>query len=312
MAKRMAKPKGKGASRASKPLKAGAKAKTASASAGGRIDAQSRSKGDWRAEALAAVRRMIREADPEITEEVKWVKPSNPMGVPTWSHAGIVCTGETYKDKIKLTFAKGASLDDPTGLFNAGLDGGTRRAIDIREGEALDGKAFKALVKAAAAENVRASASKAKASSKPAATTKPGTKGAKGVKLLSGGNPQIEMGYGDGPVQEYIDAMPGWKGELGKRLDTLIVLNVPEVQKAVKWNSPFYGIEGQGWFLSFHCFDKYVKVGFFRGSSLRPLPPGESKQDEVRYLDIRENDALDDAQFADWVKQASRLPGQRM
>jgi hypothetical protein len=133
-------------------------------------------------------------------------------------------------------------------------------------------------------------------------------------KLLSGGNPQISKAYGNAPVQAYIAAMPGWKSAVGRRLDALIVRAVPNVYKAVKWNSPFYGIEGQGWFLSFHCFDKYIKVGFFRGTSLRPLPPGESKQKEVRYLDIHEDGVaqFDEAQFADWVKQASRLPGERM
>ena len=135
---------------------------------------------------------------------------------------------------------------------------------------------------------------------------------AKPVKLLSGGNPQIAKAYGDAPVQAYIAAMPGWKSGVGRRLDALIVGAVPGVYKAVKWNSPFYGFEGQGWFLSFHCFDKYIKVGFFRGASLRPLPPGASKQKEVRYLDIHEDYQLDEALFASWVKQASRLPGERM
>ena len=130
--------------------------------------------------------------------------------------------------------------------------------------------------------------------------------------LLSGGNPQIAKGYGDAPVQAYIAAMPGWKRDVGRRLDALIVRTVPGVRKAVKWNSPFYGVEDQGWFLSFHCFTKYVKVAFFRGTSLRPLPPGESKHKEVRYLDIHEDDQLDEAQFAAWVKQASQLPGERM
>ena len=106
--------------------------------------------------------------------------------------------------------------------------------------------------------------------------------------------------------------MPGWKRDVGRRLDALVVRNVPKVRKAVKWNSPFYGLEGQGWFLSYHCFAKYVKVAFFRGTSLDPVPPGTSKQKEVRYLDIREDDALDEAQFAAWVKQASALPGERM
>ncbi|HMN47411.1 MAG TPA: DUF1801 domain-containing protein [Povalibacter sp.] len=130
--------------------------------------------------------------------------------------------------------------------------------------------------------------------------------------LLSGGNPQIAKGYGDAPVQAYIAAMPGWKSALGRRLDTLIERTVPGVSKAVKWNSPFYGVEGQGWFLSLHVFTKYVKVAFFRGSSLRPMPPGESKQKEVRYLDIREDPPLDEDQFVAWVKQASRLPGEKM
>ncbi|MBO1903601.1 DUF1801 domain-containing protein [Microvirga sp. 3-52] len=130
--------------------------------------------------------------------------------------------------------------------------------------------------------------------------------------LLSGGNPQIAKGYGDAPVQAYIAAMPGWKSDVGRRLDALIERTIPGVNKAVKWNSPFYGVEGQGWFLSLHCFTKYIKVAFFRGTSLEPAPPGTSKQKEVRYFHIHENDQLDEAQFADWVRQASRLPGERM
>jgi hypothetical protein len=130
-------------------------------------------------------------------------------------------------------------------------------------------------------------------------------------KLLSGGNPQIAKGEGDAPVQAYIAAMPGWKREIGSRLDALIVRAVPGVRKAVKWNSPFYGIAGDGWFLGFHCFTKYVKVTFFRGTSLRPLPPGKSKHKEVRYLDVHEGQ-LEEDQFVDWVKQASRLPGERL
>jgi hypothetical protein len=133
-------------------------------------------------------------------------------------------------------------------------------------------------------------------------------KGAKPA-LLAGGNPQIAKGDGDASVQAYIAAMPGWKRDVGRRLDGLIVRTVPGVRKAVKWNSPFYGIEDQGWFLSFHCFTSYVKVAFFRGTSLRPLPPGESKNADVRYLDIREDDEIDEARFGRWVKQASQLPG---
>jgi hypothetical protein len=130
--------------------------------------------------------------------------------------------------------------------------------------------------------------------------------------LLSGGNPQIAKAYGDAPVQAYIAAMPGWKRDVGRRLDALIARAVPGVRKAVKWNSPLYGMEDHFWFLSFHCFTRYVKVAFFRGASLRPVPPGTSKQKNVRYLDIHEDDELDEAQFAAWVKQAAALPGEKM
>jgi hypothetical protein len=146
------------------------------------------------------------------------------------------------------------------------------------------------------------------AKKKPAKVAK---KAAAKPALLSGGNPQIAKGDGDAPVQAYIAAMPGWKRDLGRQLDALIVRTLPDVRKAVKWNSPFYGVEEQGWFLSFHCFTKYIKVAFFRGTSLRPVPPGESKGKEVRYFDIHEGD-LDEAQFVAWVKQASQLPGERL
>jgi hypothetical protein len=132
-----------------------------------------------------------------------------------------------------------------------------------------------------------------------------------GVVLLSGGNPQIAKGYGDGPVRAYIAAMPGWKREVGGRIDALIEQAVPHVKKAVKWNSPLYGLDGEHWFLSVHCFTRYVKVTFFRGQSLTPLPPGASKMKDVRALDIHEGQ-FDEAQFVDWVRQASRLPGERM
>ena len=130
--------------------------------------------------------------------------------------------------------------------------------------------------------------------------------------LLAGGNPQIAKGYGDAPVQAYIAAMPGWKRDVGRKLDALIVRAVPGVHKVVKWNSPLYGMEGEGWFLGIHVFTRYVKVAFFRGASLHPVPPGESRQQHTRYLDIHENDELDEAQFTAWVKQASQLPGERM
>ena len=146
---------------------------------------------------------------------------------------------------------------------------------------------------------------------KAGATAKP-TKGRRGKSapvLLSGGNPQIAKGEGDAPVRAYIAAMPGWKRDVGKRIDALIVRNVPNVRKAVKWNSPMYGIEGQGFFLGVHVYNRYVKVAFFRGASLKPLPPGPSKDKYTRYLDIHEDDKIDEAQVGRWVKQASALPG---
>jgi hypothetical protein len=150
----------------------------------------------------------------------------------------------------------------------------------------------------------------AKTSKKSAAKKKAAPRrAAKKPKLLAGGNPQIAKAEGDAPVQAYIAAMPGWKRNVGRRLDALIVRTVPGVRKAVKWNSPFYGVEGQGWFLSLHTFTNYVKVAFFKGTSLRPVPPGESKHKEVRYLDIREHDVLDETQLAKWIRQAAALPG---
>jgi hypothetical protein len=172
---------------------------------------------------------------------------------------------------------------------------------------------------AAKAKKTANAGTKAKSAPKAGAKAKPGASEVKPVKvrkgekvavvLLSGGNPQIAKAEGDAPVQAYIAAMPGWKRDLGKRLDALIVRNVPNVRKAVKWNSPFYGIEGQGWFLSFHVFTHYVKVTFFRGTSLRPVPPGASKHKDVRYFDIHEGDELDEAQMTTWMKQAAALPG---
>lgn len=148
---------------------------------------------------------------------------------------------------------------------------------------------------------------RAKGPAKSGAKAKLGA--AKPVKLLSGGNPQIAKADGDAPVHAYIAAMPGWKSDVGRRLDALIDRTVPGVRKAVKWNSPFYGVEGQGWFLGIHCFTKYVKIAFFRGSSLRPVPPGESKNKDTRYLDIHEDDQIDEELVASWIRQASELPG---
>ena len=165
----------------------------------------------------------------------------------------------------------------------------------------------------------RKAVAKAPARKKPAAKN-PAKKSAAKVfvaksakpKLLDGGNPQIPKGYGNDPVQAYIASMPDWKRAIGRTVDALVTRAVPSVRKAVKWNSPFYGVEEKSWFLSFHCFTNYVKVAFFRGASLHPVPPGESTQTDVRYLDIRENDPIDEQQLLDWFKQASKLPGERM
>jgi hypothetical protein len=154
------------------------------------------------------------------------------------------------------------------------------------------------------ASKPRTAVTKSKSAPKAGAKAKP-----KKAVLLSGGNPQIAKADGDAPVQAYIAAMPGWKRDLGKRLDALIVRTVPNVRKAVKWNSPFYGVGDQGWFLSFHVFTRYVKVTFFRGTSLRPVPPGASTHKDVRHFHIHEGDELDEAQMAKWVKQAASLPG---
>jgi hypothetical protein len=304
----------KSATRSRSPSTAGASGAPASRL----IDERIRDLAGWRGETLARMRALILEADPGMTEELKW------MGTPVWSHHGIVCTGEAYTKAVKLTFARGARLPDPSRLFNSSLDGNTRRAIDIHEGEKVDAGAFKALVTAAVSHNrSTAKSDKARAPAKAGAKAGPGAKarpaasearparkregGKVGVVLLSGGNPQIAKGDGDPPVQAYIAAMPGWKREVGNRLDALIVRSVPNVRKAVRWNSPMYGIGGQGWFLALHVFTHYVKVTFFRGTSLRPVPPGGTGRD-ARWIDIHEDD-LDEAQMTTWVKQAAALPG---
>src|SRR3954467_13626302 len=158
------------------------------------------------------------------------------------------------------------------------------------------------VVKKTAAEHSNAAGAKPRNTASPSGkVTQP--------SLLAGGNPRIAKADGDAPVQAYIAAMPGWKRDVGKRLDAVIARHVPQVRKAVKWRSPLYGIDGQGWFLGIHVFTRYVKVAFFRGTSLRPVPPGASKGKETRYLDIHEDDELDEAQLASWVEQAAALPG---
>jgi hypothetical protein len=160
--------------------------------------------------------------------------------------------------------------------------------------------------KAKARPKAKKAPGKASAKPKPKAKAKPRPRA---VKLLSGGNPQIAKADGDAPVQAYFAALPGWKRDLGRRLDALVVRSVPGVRKAVKWNSPFYGMEGRGWFLSIHAFARYLKLAFFRGASLRPMPPGASKSPDTRYLDVHEGDVLDEAQLASWLEQAAALPG---
>ena len=266
--------------KAAKPRKAVVKSSD-HLNASRKIDEKIADLGDWRGERLSEIRGIIREVDPGVVEQWKW------MGSPAWSHGGIFAVANAHKDKVKLTFAHGAVLPDPMKLFNATLAGNTWRAIDLREGDRIDDAALKTLVREAVAYN----------------TTQP----AKPV-LLSGGNPQIAKADGDAPVQAYIAAMPGWKRDIGRRLDELIGRTVPGVRKAVRWNSPFYGIEGQGWFLSYHVFTRYVKVTFFQGASLRPIPPGAGKDENSRWIDIYE-DRLDEEQLMTWVRQAAALPG---
>ena len=157
---------------------------------------------------------------------------------------------------------------------------------------------------------VKKSRKSAKVEKKAKLSAKAKRRASKPVKLLSGGNPQIAKADGDAPVQAYIAAMPGWKGDVGRRLDALIVRTVPGVRKAVRWNSPFYGVEGRGWFLGVHCLTKYVKVAFFRGTALHPVPPVASKKEGTRYFHIHEGDPLDEQLVAGWIRQASELPGE--
>jgi hypothetical protein len=173
----------------------------------------------------------------------------------------------------------------------------------------MDSRVSKRTAKLKTTVTIKPQKSAAQRPSKARSKAKSTARATKPAKLLSGGNPQIAKADGDAPVQAYIAALPGWKRDLGRRLDALVVRNVPNVRKAVKWNSPFYGVEGQGWFLGLHTFTHYVKVAFFCGTSLRPLPPGASKVKGTRYIDLREGDEFDDAQMALWVKQAAALPG---
>ena len=266
--------------KAARPRKAVAKPSDHS-NASRKIDEKIAALGDWRGERLSEIRRIIREVEPGVVEEWKW------MGSPMWSHGGIFAVANADKDKVKLTFAHGAALPDPLKLFNATSGGNTWRAIDLREGDRIDDAALRALVREAVAYNA--------------------TQPVKPV-LLSGGDPQIAKADGDAPVQAYITAMPGWTSDVGRRLDALIVRNLPDVRKAVRWNSPFYGVEGQGWFLSYHVLTGYVKVTFLRGALLQPVPPGAGKDKDSCWTDIYEG-KLDEEQLTVWIRQAAALPG---
>ena len=205
--------------------------------------------------------------------------------------------GDVFERNVKLTFHSGASLRDRKNVFNAGLDGKSSRAIDHFETDEIDKTGFKGLVREAVSFNTKQSLAKANG----------GLVDGRPV-LLSGGNPQIPKGDGDAPVQAYIAAIPRWKQMVGRRLDELLVQEVPGVRKAMRWNSPFYGVEGQGWFASFHVFSRYIKVTFLNGASLQPLPPGGGKDPDSRWIDIHEGQ-LDEDQMSDWIRQSAAIPG---
>lgn len=232
---------------------------------------------------INAIVRLVKQVAPEFTQTVKW-------GQGCFTH------GDAHKafihaaaDHVQFGFYVGSALHDPQRVLVG--NGKHVRHVKVYATKDIPREALAALL-----QQVREPKKAPKTSS---------------VVLLSGGNPQIAKGEGDAVVQAYLAAMPGWKADIGRRLDAIITKTVRGVHKAVKWNSPFYGIKGEGWFVSFHCFNKYVKVTFFQGASLRPAPVGKSKYESVRYHDIYEGQ-LDDAQFAKWVKQASRLPGEKL
>ena len=269
---------------------AGTTSKKEKLSASERIDARIAELDDWRGERLTEFRKLIHEAEPDVFEEWKG------KGTPVWEFNGILLVGDGFKDKVKLTFQHGAMLRDQHNVFNAGFDGNQRRAIDHFEDDEIDARAFKALIREAISYNTRQRLSKK------------GRAANKTPVLLSGGNPQMPKSDGDAPVQAYIAAIPRWKQDVGRRLDELITREVPEVRKAMRWNSPFYGVEGKGWFASFHIFSHYIKVTFLNGASLSPEPPGSGKDPDSRWIDIYEGE-LDEDQMAEWVRQSAELPG---
>ena len=269
---------------------AGTTSKKENLSASERIDARIAELDDWRGERLTEFRKLIHEAEPDVFEEWKW------KGTPVWEFNGILLVGDGFNDKVKLTFQHGAMLRDRHNIFNAGFDGNQRRAIDHFEDDVIDARAFKALVREAVGYNTKQCLSKK------------GRAADKTPVLLSGGNPQMPKSDGDAPVQAYIAAIPRWKQDVGRRLDELITREVPEVRKAMRWNSPFYGVEGKGWFASFHIFSHYIKVTFLNGASLNPEPPDSGKDPDSRWIDLYEGE-LDEQQMAEWIRQSAGLPG---
>lgn len=229
------------------------------------------------------------------------------------SASGAIVSIAGYPKWVTLFFLHGASLPDPNGILEG--RGVQVRSVRLSPPSRLQEPAAQALIAAAKAENPELRSAPTlttlikSVSAKQRPRRSPMAKKAKSPVLLAGGNPQIPKGDGRAPVRAYIEAIPGWKRDVGRRIDAIVTREVPRVRKAVKWNSLFYGMEDQGWFLNVHCFTKYVKVAFFNGASLKPMPPGLSKDTKVRYLDIHEDSGLDLRQFVAWVRQASKLPG---
>jgi hypothetical protein len=259
------------------------------------IDARIEALGDWRGKTLSRARALIKQADPEVVEEWKW-------GVPVWSHDGLICTGETYKSAVKLTFAKGASLKDPSGLFNSSLGGNTRRAIDLHEGDKIDAGAFRTLIRAAVILNW----SGVKATSKP---RKPGTAN----KAAADGHAAIE---------DWIKRWTSKKGSAGgadeemrrivQRVDDLVRRTIPGLHYAIKWRNPFYGLPEQGWIIAVAPYTSHVTVTFFGGADFDPPPPhdpGTPTVERARYVRLKTLAEAQGPMMRKWIERAGRVPG---
>lgn len=261
------------------------------------IDARIESLDDWRGRTLSRLRALIKQADPDVVEEWKW-------GVPVWSHDGLICTGEAYKSHVKLTFAKGASLEDPTGLFNSSLEGNVRRAIDLHQGDRMDGKAFKALIRAAVVLN----RSRPRAAAKP---RKPGT--ARKAPAEAEGHAAIE---------DWITHWTWKKGSAGgvndemrpivRRVDELIRETIPGLQYAIKWRNPFYGLPDKGWIISIAPYTAHVSIAFYGGADFDPPPPhdpGTPSVERARYVRVKTLQEAQGSTMRRWIKQAGRVRG---